>query len=245
MVNITNRLFSIALLTLFIFNLNPIHAQTNTSVSVQQWHSHQNIISVAQQFLDMNIDKTQYSRINIQLNQLDPRLNLSQCPQPLTSKLAPGSQFTGKTTVHLRCNSSRPWTVYIIAQISLYGLIVETSKPLSKDHVLKENDLVLSEKDLSRIKYGYFVKKDHLIGKQLRRRLPQNKIIKSNYVKDQTLVKRGENVSIIAEKSGYSVKMTGTAMASGSLGERIRVKNISSKRIIEGIIKRAGVVSIH
>jgi len=80
------------------------------------------------------------------MNSLDSRLNLPQCPLPLATTLAPGSKFTGKTTVHLRCNSSRPWTVFITAQIKLYGLIVETSQPLNKDHVLTEDDLVLSEK---------------------------------------------------------------------------------------------------
>jgi len=243
MVNLANRLFFIILSGLTLLNSNFIFAQE--SKTIQQWHSHKNIIDTAENFLQKNIDKTKFSRINIRMNSLDSRLNLPQCPLPLATTLAPGSKFTGKTTVHLRCNSSRPWTVFITAQIKLYGLIVETSQPLNKDHVLTEDDLVLSEKDLSRIKYGYFIDTDYLIGKQLRRRLPQNKIIKSNYIKNQTLVKRGENVSIVAENSGYSVKMTGTALSSGSLGDRIRVKNISSKRIIEGTIKRAGVVSIN
>ena len=104
---------------------------------------------------------------------------------------------------------------------------------------------ILFEKDLSRIKYGYFTNIDHLIGKQLKRRLPQNKIIKVNYVKSPTLVKRGEIVSIVAENSGYSVKMSGTALTDGVYCERIRVKNISSKRIIEGTVKKAGIISIN
>ena len=105
--------------------------------------------------------------------------------------------------------------------------------------------MILVEKDLSRIKYGYFTKIEHLVGKQLKRRIPQNKIIKVNYVKSPTLIKRGEIVSIVAENNGYSVKMSGTAMADGIYGERIRVKNLSSKRIIEGTVKKAGIISIN
>ncbi len=232
-------------LYLFIINIGQVYAQSDSTRSVQQWHSHQDIMSKAEQFLDANIEHKLYSRVNIKINQLDHRLNLALCPEPLSSALAPGSRLSGKTTVHLRCNSRRPWTVYITAQIQLYGLIVETSRPLNKGHILASDDLVLSEKDLSKVKYGYFVKKDNLIGKQLSRRLAQKRIIKSNYVKEQTLVKRGENVSIVAENIGYSVKMSGTALSSGVLGERIRVKNSSSKRVIEGTIKSAGVVSIN
>ncbi len=230
---------------LFLINTSLAVAQSDNTQPVQQWHSHQDIMTKAKEFLEANIDHNLYSNVNIKTNPLDHRLNLPLCPQPLSSKLAPGSRFSGKTTVHLRCNSSRPWTVFITAKIKLYGLIVETNRPLNKGHILSSNDLILSEKDLSKIKYGYFVKKDNLIGKQLSRRLAQKRIIKSNYVKEQTLVKRGENVSIVAENTGYSVKMSGTALSSGVLGERIRVKNSSSKRVIEGIIKSAGVVSIN
>ncbi len=216
-----------------------------SSSNSKQLHNLHNITETARQFLDANIDKSKFSRVNIQVNSLDSRLRLAQCSLPLTSTLAPGSRFSGKTTVHMRCNSTSPWTVYVSAQIKLFGKIIQTATPLSRGHVLKQDDLVSAEEDLSRIKYGYFVKKENLIGKQLRRQLPQGRVIKANYVKAQTLVKRGELVSIVAENTGYSVKMTGTAMASGARGDRIQVKNSSSKRIVEGIIKEAGVVSIN
>lgn len=238
-------IYSVFLIS-FGLTCNSVNAEPSSAAKPPLLHSHQNIADTARQFLDANINKSQFSRIDIQMGQLDPRLRLSQCPQPLTSTLAPGSQFSGKTTVHLRCNStSNPWTVYLGAQIKLYGMVIQTAGPLTKDHILREDDLIAVEEDLSRIKYGYFVNKKYLIGKQLKRRLPQNKVIKANFVKAKTLVKRGELVSIIAENSGYSVKMTGKALNSGARGDRIRVKNISSKRIVEGTVKEAGVVSIN
>ena len=222
-----------------------IHAAPLSTQNQSTLHSHQNIIESARQFLDANIDKTQFSRVNIQMSQLDPRLRLSQCALPLTSTLAPGSQFSGKTTVHLRCNSTSPWTVYISAQIRLFSKVLQTSTPLTRGHIITSSDLIAVEEDLSRIRYGYFINKKNLVGKQLKRQLAQGRVIKANYVKSKTLVKRGELVSIIAENKGYSVKMTGTAMSSGALGDRIQVKNTSSKRVVEGTIKQAGVVSIN
>jgi len=233
------------LLILLNLTVNSVYAEAQSLKDTPALHSHQDIANTARQFLDANIKKSQFSRINIQMNRLDSRLRLSQCPLPLTSILAPGSKFSGKTTVHLRCNSNKPWTVYISAQIKLFGNVIQTTSSLSKGHVLKSDDLIAVEGELSRIKYGYFTKKDPLIGKQLKRHLPNNRIIKANYVKAQTLVKRGELVSIVAENSGYSVKMTGTAMGSGARGERIQVKNSSSKRIVEGTIKEAGIVNIN
>jgi flagella basal body P-ring formation protein FlgA len=228
-----------------IISSNLIYASPSQAITSPTFHAHQNILETARQFLDANIDKSDYSRTEIQMSRLDSRLRLSKCSLPLNATLAPGSRFVGKSTVHLRCNGDSPWTVYIGAQIKLYGKVIQTATPLNRGHVLTDLDLVRMEVDLSRIQYGYFTDKKYLIGKQLKRRLAQNKIIKANYVKYKTLVKRGELVSIIAGNSQYSVKMTGTAMASGAKGDRIRVKNSSSKRIIEGTIKEAGVVSIN
>lgn len=237
-------LYSVFFIYSFLYSSSNF-AQSSLKETGKKLHDLQHISETARQFLDANIDKSQFSRTSIQVNPLDSRLRLAQCPLPLTSTLAPGSRFSGKTTVHLRCNSNSPWTVYVGAHIKLYGKVIQSSSPLTRGHVLRKSDLIAAEKDLSHIKYGYFVNIENLIGKQLKRRLPQGKIIKANYVKSQTLIKRGELVSIVAENTGYSVKMTGVAMGSGARGDRIQVKNSSSKRIVEGVIKEAGIVSIN
>ncbi len=219
-----------------------IQAQVTSKPSL---HEHKDISDTGRQFLDANIEKSRFSRTSIQMSQLDPRLRLSQCNVPLTTTLAPGSRFSGKTTVHIRCNSTSPWTVYLSANIKLYGKVIQTIEPLNKGHILKKDNLIAVEEDLSRLRYGYFTDVKNLIGKQLKRRLYQNQIVSANFVTSPTLVKRGELVSIVAENTGFSVKMTGTAMSSGARGDHIRVKNTSSKRIVEGIVKEAGVVSIN
>lgn len=235
-----------ALYSLFIlFNLLSTSLYAESVSSKKAIHSHPEIIATARQFLDENIDGTLYSRTEIHMGQLDPRLRLTQCELPLTSSLAPGSQFSGKTTVHIRCNSSRPWTVYISANVMLYGKVIQTAGPLVKGHILQKEDLILVEEDLSRLKYGYFTESKFLIGKQLKRRLSQKRVIKANYVEAAILIKRGELVSILAKSPGYSVKMSGKALSNGAKGDRIRVKNTSSKRIIEGVVLGIGIVSIN
>ena len=237
------KLRQYAVISVFIF----ISSLTGNSLLAEQdpaQHAHQNIIQTAEQFLTANVDPDKYSRVAINMGRLDSRLRLSSCDIPLTATLAPGSEFAGKTTVHVRCNSTSPWTVYISAHINLYSEVVQTAEPLDKGHILQKQDLVLVEEDLGQMKYGYYTDIDSLVGKQLKRRLPQQRVIKANYVKSPTLVKRGEIVSIVAENAGYSVKMSGTAMNNGARGDRIQVKNSSSKRIIEGTVKKTGVVSI-
>jgi flagellar basal body P-ring formation protein FlgA len=229
-------------LLIYIFSLS---ANATGSVKQNENHDHTDITQAAKQFLSQNIDTKQYSRTEIEMGKLDSRLKLAHCNSSLLTSLAPGSKFSGKTTVHVKCNSEAKWTIYINANINLYTHVIHTAEPLAKGHILSKTDLVSSEINLNRVRYGYFTNTDSLIGKQLKRRLSQNKIIRVNYVKAQTLVKRGEIVNIVAENSGYSVKMSGTAMSNGAKGDRVQVKNLSSHRIIEGTVTETGVISIN
>ena len=38
--------------------------------------------------------------------------------------------------------------------------------------------------------------------------------------------------------------MSGMALSDGSLGQKVRVKNLSSKRIVEGVVDGPGVVKV-
>jgi flagella basal body P-ring formation protein FlgA len=48
------------------------------------------------------------------------------------------------------------------------------------------------------------------------------------------LVKKGSNVLITAQSGAISVKMNGTALEDGVMGQQIRVQNVSSGRIVYG-----------
>ncbi len=210
-----------------------------------QHHPHAQIIQTAEHFLRQNIRQNHYSRITVTMGQLDSRLRLQHCRAPLTTELAPGRRFAGKTTVHVKCTGETPWAVFINANIQLYKQVMVTATPLDRGHILKASDFRPMEMELSRLNHGFYTEAGALIGQQLKRRLNQHKVIKANYIKPPTLVKRGEIVSIVAENASYSVKMNGTALMNGAQGDRIRVRNLSSKRIIEATVRASGVVDIN
>lgn len=49
---------------------------------------------------------------------------------------------------------------------------------------------------------------------------------------------------LIASVGTMEVRMAGKALADATKGQRIRVQNISSKRIVEGIVDSSGTVRI-
>ncbi len=216
---------------------------SNISKAGNALQSHTSIISAVEQFLESQI-KEQYDQYNIKVGHLDKRLKLNKCDKELDTFLAPGSRLTGKTTVGIRCKTPRPWALYVPATINLFSSVYKTTRPLAKGHIISKKDLIASSYNLAQLNYGYFTDKAMLIGKQTRRRLNQNHVITPQQVKPALMVKRGEEVSLIAKSSSFSIRMSGKAMMDGAKGDHIRVKNSSSKRIIEGIVTQNGVVTV-
>ena len=58
------------------------------------------------------------------------------------------------------------------------------------------------------------------------------------------LVRRGDRIALAWNKNGIKVSMRGQAMKDGAAGERVMVKNLSSKRVIEGIVRDSGTVVV-
>lgn len=207
--------------------------------------SHASIISAVQQFIESQDEIKQHSKLNLNIGHLDSRLRLRACEHPLDTYLAPGGKLTGKTSVGVRCNSPKPWALYVPVTINLISPVYKTSHPLAKGHIIREADIISADHNISHLNYGYFSDKNNLIGKQIKRRLKQNHIITPNQVTEPLVIKRGEQVILIAKSESYSIRMMGKALMNGARGDRIQVKNMSSKRTVEGTVTSNGEVTIY
>jgi flagella basal body P-ring formation protein FlgA len=220
-----------------------LHSAIGTAGNARQ-HSHAAIVDAVKQFLASHQEEETAGERNIQVGHLDPRLNLEQCAEPLQTYLAPGAKTVGKTTVGVRCQSPRPWALYVPARVDLYQTVYQTAGNLPRGHIIRDTDIAPIKQNLTRLHRGYFSDKDQLLGKETRRRLQQGQVITPNQVKAPLLVKRGEQVELIARSELFAVRMNGKAMMDGARGDRIRVKNLSSERIIEGTVTQAGQVTV-
>jgi flagella basal body P-ring formation protein FlgA len=68
-------------------------------------------------------------------------------------------------------------------------------------------------------------------------RLLPDTVVLQRFVEVPFAVKRGQLVRIVAKKNGIYVETTGRALQSGHVGDTIKVKNIYSKKVIEGKVK--------
>ena len=71
--------------------------------SVARWQDHAAIRDTAQSFLTAFADSQKQGRSEVRLGQLDRRLKLKACKNPLEAFRPPGARVMGNTTVGIRC----------------------------------------------------------------------------------------------------------------------------------------------
>lgn len=168
---------------------------------------------------------------------LDPRHLLPLCDRDLETFMRRGSRISARTIVGVRCSGSKPWKVFVPVDVTVTAKVVTARLTLPRDHLLTETDLAIDERDVSGSITGYLSNKDELIGQRLKQQLIAGRIITPAMLQADRIVTRGQTVTLIAHGGGINVSMTGKALMDGALSQRIRVENINSGRIIEGIVR--------
>ena len=207
------------------------------------------LIGVTQGFLEYAVEDylttvEHPGRYEIQVNTLDPRLRMPQCSQALDASLESPALPVGRVTVRVRCAGTSPWTLFIPAQVKLFREVVVTLRPLQRDTVLTEADVILRERDVGSLKQGFLTAVDQAVGMKLIRATTLDQVLTLQHLQQQQVVRKGDQVVIVARSGTLSVRMPGEALADGGVSEQVRVRNLNSKRVIKARVTAPGLVEV-
>jgi flagella basal body P-ring formation protein FlgA len=194
------------------------------------------ITQIAERFLENRLAQTD-RQVTPRAGQLDPRLALSRCDEPLEGFLGAGTRIGNRTVVGVRCNGSRPWKVYVPVDLVEMRPIVVARRALPRGHVLSADDLVLEDRDVARINGGFVTRPDDVVGHRLKRQLVSGSVLAPAALETQVVVKRGQSVTLVVKNDTLNISMAGKALMDGAVDQRIRVENTVSRRIVEGFVR--------
>ncbi len=180
----------------------------------------------------------------IRIGRLGPRLRLPLCSEPLSAFQPPGSRIIGNVTVGVRCGGTSPWTIYVPAHVQIFRPVAVAIRSLERGAVISEADIKLVEHDLAALKLGYIDDARQAIGMVARQRIRAGSVVTPHMVEAPRLIRRGEQVTIVARSGGIEIQAAGTALSDGARGELVRVRNNSSRKIVEAIAAAPGVVEV-
>jgi flagellar basal body P-ring formation protein FlgA len=197
----------------------------------------------AESFVAAQVPEAQGDR-TLETANLDSRLRLTPCGEDLRTFFAPGSHTGSRRTVGVGCPGPKPWTVYVSVRIIYRGEVLVAARALPRGTVLGTADLVMEERSLEEGPSGYITDPQVALGKRTTRPLLLGLPVTSPMLEQIRVVARGKRVSLVIESPYLSVRTAGTALEDGAPGDRIRVQNIESKKIVEGVVGDDGVVRV-
>lgn len=207
------------------------------------WHEHADIARVAEASAARHLPPATGSRV-VRAGRIDSRLRLPRCAQALVAKVPDSLARPRRVTATVRCPGPPSWRLHVPVFITETGLVVVTTTARQRGEVVQLSDLSLEERDLGTLRQGYATEPGIVAGKKLRRAIAPGDVVSPKNLFVEPVVKRGQRVTLTAGGAGMQVKMAGLAMADGAEGQRIPVRNLSSSREIEGVVRSAQTVEV-
>jgi len=216
---------------LFIIAM-PVHAY--------QYQSPLSIKKAVSQFLELQTDSNHFTVSNI-----DKRLRLKLCSKTLKTRFPQYSEQLGRTSVEVSCDGVKPWKFLVSVYIKKITNILTAKHALPAGSILTENDISIKRVDISRIRNGHFKNINEIKNMVVRRAIRAGKVISPGMLKPKQLVNRGDEVLILAQTNNLQIKVKGKALMNGFLGQRIKVKNMNSRRIFQATVISNGLVKVN
>ncbi|MFN3919497.1 MAG: flagellar basal body P-ring formation chaperone FlgA [Methylohalobius sp.] len=191
-----------------------------------------------------SIVRQHHQNFDIKLAPLDSRLRLPRCNQPLAifplSEAAP----IGAVSVKVECQGAHPWTIYAKANVRVFQQVAVLARALPKGAVLDQGAVVLESVDIATLRQGYFASLEQVLGRRLKNSLPKGSVLIPQHLATTKVISKGDAVTIRVSEGGLDVRMGGHALMDGGLGQRIRVRNDRSQRVVEGVVQGPGEVQV-
>jgi flagellar basal body P-ring formation protein FlgA len=174
---------------------------------------------------------------------LDSRLRLAQCNVPLES-FSHTSDIAARVTVGVRCTSAAPWTIYVPVTIEVEVPVLVLRRALARRARVALADVEPQVRRLPGSASSFITDIASLQGHRLKRALPAGTAITVDALTPDILVRRGQQVTLIAAVGGIEIRARGNALTEGGAYERVRVQNVTSLKVVEGVVESDGVVRV-
>jgi len=185
------------------------------------------------------------ARLEVEALPFDARTNVGPCAAELASELV-GKKLTGtRVTVRVRCTDpANPWSVAVALRVALFRPVLVARHALVRGDVVDGDTTELAERDVLQLGYGHLDDPARYAGSRVLRPVAEGAAIAPTAIAAPLLVERGATVTLLARGNAIDVRASGIAVEDGSAGMRVRVRNVSSGRTVDGIVDGPGLVLI-
>jgi flagella basal body P-ring formation protein FlgA len=108
---------------------------------------------------------------------------------------------------------------------------------IQSSEVIGEEDIDWDKQPVSRLRKNIITNAHELIGKSPKHVISQGRPIRTDEIASPAVINKGEQVTLFFRSRNIEIKTFGEAMEAGAIGDVIRVRNTTSKAIIQGTVE--------
>ena len=163
---------------------------------------------------------------------LDPALRLPRCGAALVARVQ------GSNSVEVGCPDG--WRLFVPVRVRRSQTVLVLSRGIAPGETITADAFVPETRDASRIVGAAVADPAQAVGRVARRTLSAGAVLSAADLVAQRLIRRGDNVALVSRRGGVEVRVVGKALGDAGESERVTVENLSSRRVVQGVVGPGG-----
>jgi len=165
---------------------------------------------------------------------LDPALRMPACGQPLQGRQATAG------TVEVSCPNG--WRLFVPVRQRRSQSVLVLNRAVAAGEPIPADALAVETREAGRIAGAALTAPVEASGRVARRTLAAGTVLTASDLAAPRLVRRGDQVALVAERGGVTVRVAGRALGDAGENERVSVENLSSRKVVQGRVGPGGEV---
>jgi flagellar basal body P-ring formation protein FlgA len=147
-------------------------------------------------------------------------------------------------TVQIWVQGQKIKRLTVPALIEVWSDVVVSTKPLGRFQPIQRDDIRIQRMNLAGVPSNAVVSLEQALGRRANRSIAPDCILRRDQIELAPVVKRGDIVQVVAETPVLRISVKGMAKQDGAKGDRIKVVNLRSKKVIYAQVVDGQTVSV-
>jgi flagella basal body P-ring formation protein FlgA len=126
--------------------------------------------------------------------------------------------------------------VKVRATVKALDRVVKSKRPFKKGHRIRRDDIYLTKMDVTKMPKSAITNAEEIDGKVLKRSVSTNMALTEDMVESGARVRIGKKVTLLLIADGFKITAKGKLKESAHIGLPVKVRNLSSKKVLKGIL---------
>jgi flagella basal body P-ring formation protein FlgA len=148
-------------------------------------------------------------------------------------------------TVRITVNNILQKRLRLTAHVTHYAPVVKTLRPINRGEILTAGDVVVEVMPSNRIVRNAMTSLDDVVGNQAIRNMGIGRVVTTSAINKPTLVKKGDQVTIIAQSGAMKITAPGIVRQKGFKNSLVKVLNIQTQKTVFGMVQDAKTVKVN